>query len=241
MKSFGLFTIAISSIPFFICAHLKKYSSTVRKTEVKEKHSYALGSRAMCVFIGIGWNVGRIYHANFITPYMKNISIVENCSLIAGNSLFFMAQLLFLLPAASICKKFGTRKTLLVSLFSLAILGLLIPFFATTKSLLVTAILLFSLFSACLFVPILTILYGIFKNTKNLFETLFWFAIGSSVSKLFFVLSCKHGFSTSHPSTSSTAGITVFIACITACLVGVYSVTLPKNKFIYTKKMTTAC
>jgi hypothetical protein len=222
-KFFSFLAIALSCIPFFIYAHLKKRSSPVCKTELTKKYSYTSGSRAICILVGVGWNVGRLYYSHFISPYMKNIFIVENTGLILGNSLFFTAQLLFLLPAASVCKKYGTYQTLFVSLFSLAILGFLIPIFATTKSLLIASVTLFSFFSACLFIPILTILYEVFKSTKSLFETLFLFAIGSAVSKLFFILSCKHGFAAgksliSHP----TAGISAFSVCIALCFVGIY-------------------
>ena len=235
-KIFSFIAIALSCIPFFIYAYLKKLPSAVRKTELTKKYSYTLGSRAICILVGVGWNVGRIYYFYFISPYMKNISIVENCSLIAGNSLFFTAQFLFLLPAAVICKKIGTYKTLFVSLFSLAILGFLIPFFATTKSLLIASTTLFSLFSACMFIPILTILYEVFKNAKGMFETLFWFGIGSSVSKLFFILSCRHGFAAAKPLISQpTAGIVSFSICIALCFVGIYYAEFLKKKVAYAK------
>ncbi|MEI7494042.1 MAG: hypothetical protein WCJ92_05540 [Alphaproteobacteria bacterium] len=234
MKFVSFSVIALSCIPFFIYAYLKKRSSSVSKTELTKKYSSTLGSRAICMSAGVGWNVGRIYHSFFLNPYMNNISIVETSSLIMGNSLFFTAQFLFLLPAAVICKKIGTYKTLFVSLFSLAILAFLIPFFATTKSLLIASITLLALFSACLFVPILTILYEVFKNAKGMFETLFWFAIGSSVSKLFFILSCRHGFAAAKSLTSQpTAGIAAFSICIALCFAGVYYSQFLKKKAAY--------
>ena len=236
MKFFSFIAIALGCVTFFIYAYLKKHSSSVFKTEPTKKYSYTLGSRAICMLVGVGWNVGRIYYSYFMSPYMKDIAIIENSALILGNSLFLTVQLLFLLPAASICKKYGTYQTLLMSLFYLAILGFLIPSFATTKSLLTVAIILLALFSACLFVPILTILYEVFKNTRNFFETLLWFAIGSSVSKLFFILFCRHGFAAAKPLTSQpAAGIAAFSICIALCFAGVYYSQFLKKKVLYAK------
>jgi len=235
-KFFSFIGIALGCITFFIYAYLKKHSSSEFKTELTKKYSYTLGSRAICMLVGVGWNVGRIYHSYFINPYMKDIAVVENSALILGNSLFFTVQILFLLPVASICKKYGPYHTMVVSLFCLAILGFLIPIFATTKSLLTVAIILLALFSACLFVPILTILYEVFKNTRNFFETLLWFAIGSSVSKLFFTLFCRHGFAAAKPLTSQpAAGIAAFSICIALCFAGVYYSQFLKKKVLYAK------
>jgi hypothetical protein len=47
------------------------------------------------MLVGVGWNVGRIYYSYFMSPYMKDIAIIENSALILGNSLFFTVQLLF--------------------------------------------------------------------------------------------------------------------------------------------------
>ena len=118
-KFYSFIAIALGCITFFIYAYLKKHSSSVFKTEPTKKYSYTLGSRAICMLVGVGWNVGRIYYSYFMSPYMKDIAIIENSALILGNSLFFTVQLLFLLPAASICKKYGTYQTLLMSLFYL--------------------------------------------------------------------------------------------------------------------------
>ena len=75
-KFFGFIGIALGCITFFIYAYLKKHSSSEFKTEPTKKYSYTLGSRAICMLVGVGWNVGRIYHSYFITPYMKDIAVV---------------------------------------------------------------------------------------------------------------------------------------------------------------------
>ncbi len=228
MKVWCFLAIAITCIPFVIYAHVEKYSSsTTNKSEKPKKHSISLRDKMIYTFIGFGWSVVLVYNYTFITPYLKNICIfasaVKKYNLLSGSSVFYVTQLLFLYPAAKICEKFGAAKTMVASLIYILILGLIIPFIIPTIFCLIPQILL-AFFSACLFAPSLVILYQLFTNTKSVFDTVFWFTLGSSISTLCLSLGSRFGFVYHFP----LAGMWVFVEIILICLIGIFGYT--KNK-----------
>jgi hypothetical protein len=86
-------------------------------------------------------------------------------------------------------------------------------------------------FSACGFAPILMLLYSYYQNTKNLFATLFSFAIGVTISTLIFSIiphfTNSLGF--------SFGGMVVFIVCVLLSLIGANAIHLQKITKINTK------
>lgn len=230
IKIMYTFSAMVTCISFFIYAYIEKSSSPViSKPKITQKLPLSFIQKRDCAFIGVGWNVGFSYCYYFLVPYAKYVCIVDNYS-IGGFPFPYIAQLLFLLPAGKICEKFGSLKVFTFSIYSMLVLGLLIPFIAVTKISFTLLICLFSFFSACTFVPILTALYQFFKNTKSIFEILLWFAFGSSVASLLFSIVCH--FSSSFQFTF--AGMFIFVPCILLCLTGVQSNESQKNMDVYT-------
>ncbi len=217
MKAWYSLPLIVTFISFFIYRYVEKHSSSLNKPEMLKKHSASLKHKKICALVGAGWDIGLIYYYFFITPYLKNICIIECSDAVGGNSIFYTAYLLFLYPAAKVCEKFGAFKTMITSLFCVLGLGFLIPFVVVSHTFCLIPRILLAFFSACLLAPSLTILYQLFKNTNSLFDTIFWFALGSSISTLLISFGSRIGFSYYFPLT----GAWIFAVCILACLMGV--------------------
>jgi multisubunit Na+/H+ antiporter MnhE subunit len=86
-------------------------------------------------------------------------------------------------------------------------------------------------FSACGFAPILMLLYSYYQNTKNLFATLFSFAIGVTISTLIFSIIPHFTNSLSF----KFGGMVVFIVCVLLSLIGANAIHLQKITKINTK------
>jgi hypothetical protein len=111
------------------------------------------------------------------------------------------------------------------------VLGTLMPFVGLTKESYLLLQCVLGFFSACGFAPILMLLYSYYQNTKNLFATLFSFAIGVTISTLIFSIiphfTNSLGF--------SFGGMVVFIVCVLLSLIGANAIHLQKITKINTK------
>ena len=160
---------------------------------------------------------------------MKNIYVI-NYYRIGGTSICYVAQLLSLLPSVAICKKFGVLKTLTISLMCMLVLGTSIPFMSLTNESFFLLQCVLGFFSAGAFAPILMLLYSYYQNTKNLFATTFWFAVGATISTLIFSIvplftkSLNFAFS----------GMVVFIVCVLLSLIGANAIQSQKKSLCST-------
>jgi hypothetical protein len=224
-----IFTALITCLSLFIYAYVEKHSSTSHET-IQKPSPFSFVQKLNCAFIGAGWNLGFSYYHYSLDPYMKNIYVIDHYT-IGGTSICFIAQLLGLIPAIAICKKFGVLKTFTVSLCCMLVLGTLMPFVGLTKESYLLLQCVLGFFSACGFAPILMLLYSYYQNTKNLFATLFSFAIGVTISTLIFSIiphfTNSLGF--------SFGGMVVFIVCVLLSLIGANAIHLQKITKINTK------
>jgi hypothetical protein len=211
-----IFTALITCLSFFIYAYVEKHSVQSATIPIAvQKLSFSFVQKLNCAFIGTGWNLGFSYYYYSLAPYMKNIYVIDHYT-IGGTSICFIAQLLGLIPAIAICKKLGALKTLKTSLVCTLVLGTLMPFMGLTKESYLLLQCVLGFFSACGFAPILMLLYTYYQNTKNLFVTIFWFAVGATISTLIFSL-------VSHFTKSLNfkfGGMFVFIVCVLLSLIG---------------------
>ncbi|MEI7494043.1 MAG: hypothetical protein WCJ92_05545 [Alphaproteobacteria bacterium] len=206
----------VTCLAFLIYAYVEKHSAPSESKRIN-KRPFSFPQKINCIFIALGWNLGCYYNCHFLGPFMKNIYVVD-CYMFAGFTVCYLAKLLFLVPAAALCKKFGVLKVLTVSLYSMLAVGLLIPFIELTKNSFSFMLALLGFCSACTFVPILIIMYQYYQNTKNLFATLFWFAFGATVSTLIFGLAAHF----TKLLNFTFGGMFVFVACILLCLIGAH-------------------
>jgi hypothetical protein len=184
IKLGSIFIIFVVCLSLFIYVYVEKHTVQASSdSRIFKKSSLSFVQKLNCAFIGTGWNLGYSYYSYFLAPYMKNIYVIDHYTL-GGTSICLIAQLFGLFLAIPVYKKLGFLKTLTVSLCCMLVLGLSIPFIGISKiffSLLLCAL---GFFSACGFVPILTILHPYYKSSKSL--TLCWFAAGGAISTFFF-------------------------------------------------------
>ncbi len=227
-----VFAGIITCLSLFIYAYVERHSvqSLPYARTIQKPSSFSFVQKLNCAFIATGWNLGFSYHYYFLAPYMKNIYVI-NYYRIGGTSICYVAQLLSLLPSVAICKKFGVLKTLTVSLMCMLVLGTSIPFMSLTNESFFLLQCVLGFFSAGVFAPILMLLYSYYQNTKNLFATTFWFAVGATISTLIF--SFVHYFTKSLNFTFG--GMLVLIVCVLLCLIGANAIHLQKITKINTK------
>ena len=206
----------VTCLAFLIYAYVEKNSAPSEPKRIK-KRPFSFAQKINCIFVALGWNIGCYYNCHFIGPFMKNIYVVD-LYMFAGFTVCFLAKLLFLVPAAALCKKFGSLKVLTVSLYSMLAVGLLIPFMELTKNSFSFMLTLLGFCSACTFVPILIIMYQYYQTTKNLLATLFWFVFGATLSTLIFGLVAHF----TKPLNFIFGGMVVFVVCILLCLIGAH-------------------
>ena len=218
----------VTCLAFLIYAYVEKHSAPSESKRIN-KRPFSFPQKINCIFIALGWNLGCYYNCHFIEPYMKNIYVVDHYVL-AGFPICYLAKLLFLVPAAALCKKFGVLKVLTVSLYSMLAVGLLIPFIELTKNSFSFMLTLLGFCSACAFVPILIIMYQYYQTTKNLFATLFWFAFGATLSSLIFSAASHFALSLGF----ALVAMFVFIAFILLCLIGTH-----KSQYVLQKEKLT--
>ncbi len=215
-----------SFLALYIYNHVEKNtSSAAYEAEVIKHSALSIHKKLMAFTIGVACNAGITYYYSFLNPYLVDIVIVKNYDFITSQLPFYIAFGLFVLPAAKICQKIGILKTLSMSLISILILGMGIPFITTSNAVYAPFQILFACFLANLLAPSLAILHQLFKDTKNTFDTIFWFALGSSLSMLCLNISSVVGFSLHFP----LAGLLVFATCILICLIAILSNSFSKT------------
>ncbi len=208
-----------SFLAWGIYAYVEKHSSpSVKKIEtiIKSRPS-SFQEKIIGMLIGVACNAGIDYYYFFLTPYLQDIVILQNYDFPKMRTLFYIAFGMFLLPAAKICQKFGAIKTMIISLNWMLILGISIPFLPLSNLAYVIPQIVFTFFLASFAAPSLTILNKIFKNTKSMFDILFWFSLGSSISMLSLGVGSRIGFILHYPLT----GMLIFAASILMCLIGI--------------------
>ncbi len=227
-----VFAGIITCLSLFIYAYVERHSvqSLPYARTIQKPSSLSFVQKLNCAFIATGWNLGFSYYHYSLAPYMKNIYVIDHYT-IGGTSICFIAQLLGLIPAIAICKKFGALNTLAISLVCMLVLGVSIPFVGLTKKSYLLLQCVLGFFSACGFAPILMLLYSYYQNTKNLFATLFWFAIGATISTLIFSLVPIFTKSLSF----AFGGMVLFIVCVLLSLIGAKAIHLQKITKINTR------
>ncbi len=211
--------VLLSCLSLGIYTYVQKHTPLlIKKTEPLIKYPSTLTHKKVWAFtIGAACNAGISYYYSFLSPYLASIVIVKNYGLIWNQPPFYAALGLFLFPAAKICQKFGVLKTMSVSLISMFILGVSIPFMEISDTAYIISQIFFAFFLAGLLSPSLAILYQLFKNTHNMFDAIFWFSLGSSLSMLCLSIGSRIGFMLHFP----LAGMWIFAANILMCLVGI--------------------
>ena len=192
-------------------------SPSVEKTTVVFKYSAAsIHEKVLGLLIGAACNAGIYYPHFFITPYLRDIAMINNYT-IKTQYLFYIAFGVFLLPAVKICQEFGTFKVIRISLSWMLILGISIPFFPFSNTGFTILLIAFSFFLAGFVTPSFAVLYRLFKNTKNMFDIIFWFSLGSIINALCLGVGGRFGFIFNFPLT----GMLIFAASILMCLIGI--------------------
>ncbi len=213
-----LLPVLSTFISLGIYNHVEKRTFVpVNKIKTTKYLSAPIHKKLLALVIGAAGNAGITYYYSFLNPYLSDIVIVQNYGLIRGQLPFYAIFGLFLLPAAKICQNFGILKTLSISLTAIFILGISIPFMATSDFVYTLCQILFACFLANLAAPSLAILHQLFKNTKNQFDTVFWFSLGTSISMLCLGVGSRIGFSLHRP----LAGLLIFAVIILMCLLGI--------------------
>lgn len=210
-----------SSLSLGIYTYVEKYSRPYsNKIETSITYSSpSIRKKALAALIGAACNAGIYYYYFFLTPYLADIIIVKHYSCIKGQSPFYTAFGLFLLPIAKICQRFGPFNVMIKSLLGMLILGVSIPFMAIFPSAYIISQITFSLFLAGLVAPSLAVLHQLFKNAKSMFDAVFWFSLGSATCMLCLGVGSRIGFALKFP----LLGMAIFATSITMCLVGVYT------------------
>ncbi len=210
-----VFTALITSLSLFIYVYVEKHTVQASShSKTIKKSSLSLVQKLNCAFIGTGWNLGFSYFSYFLAPYMKNIYVIDHYK-IGGTSICLIAQMFGLFLAIPVYKKLGTLNTLTVSLCSMLVLGISIPFIGLLKNFFSLLLCVLGFLSACCFVPILTIFHQYYKSSKSL--TLCWVAVGGAISTLIFGIVLH--FTNSNGFTFG--GMIVFIVCVLLTLIGV--------------------
>ncbi len=226
-----VFAAIITCLSLFIYAYVERHSvqfSPYART-IQKPSSLSFVQKRNCAFIAVGWNLGFSYHYYFLAPYMKNIYVINDYT-IGGTSICLIAQLFGLLLTIPVYKKFGVLKTFTVSLCCMLVLGTLMPFMELTNESYLLLQCVLGFLSACGFAPILMLLYSYYQNTKNLFATTFWFAVGATISTLIFSIiplftkSLNFAFS----------GMVVFIVCVLLSLIGANAIQSQKKSLCST-------
>ncbi len=213
--------VAVSSLSLGIYIYIEKHSQpSLNKTVTDIKYSPpSIHKNIFGMLIGAACNAGIFYYYFFLTPYLADIIILQNYGLIKGQSPFYTAFGLFLYPAAKICQRFGTLKIMTESLLGMLILGVSIPFMAISDLTYTVSQIIFTLFLAGLVAPSLAILYELFKNTKGMFDAIFWFSLGSATCMLCLGVGSRIGFAIHFP----LLGMLIFATSIVMCLLGAFT------------------
>lgn len=228
IKILYFLSIVLPCLSLILYSYIAKHYPTVTsRPKVSKKYPALLKNKVFYVFIGSVWNIGLHYYSSFILLYLKNVCVTETYIVIDEKFTVYLAYLPSLYLAAKICEKLGAFKMLVFSLFALLVLGFLIPLMATFSISYIVPQILFFFFSACLFPPILAFLGQFYKSTKSIFDTLFWFVLGSSISKLFMSFGSRLGFSHYFPLT----GMWIFIAITLVCLTGILKLSTKESVF----------
>lgn len=227
MHTWHWISVVGSSLSLGIYTYLEKYSGHfLNKIETNLTYSTpSIRKKTLAALIGAACNAGIYYYYFFLTPYLADIIIVQHYCCIKGQSPFYTAFGLFLLPSAKICQKFGIFNVMTGSLFGMLILGVSIPCMAISTLSYTTSQIIFALFLAGLVAPSLAVLYQLFKNTKGMFDAVFWFSLGSATCMLCLGIGSRVGFALNFP----LFGMLIFATSITMCLVGAYSYSSKKS------------
>lgn len=210
-----------SSLALGIYTYVEKYSQlSLNKAETNLTYSVpSIRKKTLAALIGAACNAGIYYYYFFLTPYLADIIIVQHYSCMKGQSPFYTAFGLFLLPAAKVCQRFGLFNIIVGSLVGMLILGVSIPFMAVSPLAYTLSQIIFALFLAGLVAPSLAVLHQLFKKTKGMFDAIFWFSLGSATCMLCLGIGSRAGFALKFP----LVGMLIFATSIAICLIAVYT------------------
>ncbi len=168
------------------------------------------------MLIGVACNAGIYYPHFFITPYLRDIVVIQNYTT-KNQYLFYMVFGVLLLPAAKVCQKFCALKIMTISLSWMLILGVSIPLLPFSNQGFTVSLIVFAFFLAGFVAPSFAVLHQLFKNSKNMFDVIFWFSLGSIISSLCLGVGGRVGFILNFP----LAGMLIFSASTVMCLIGI--------------------
>lgn len=209
--------IAGSFLSLGLYVYVGKYLSSMKQPMVPLKYSApSMYEKVLGMLIGVACNAGIYYPHFFLTPYLRDIIVIQNYT-IRTQYLFYVVFGAFLLPAAKACQKFGTLKMMTISLSWMFFLGVSIPFLPFSNQGFTILLIVFAFFLAGFVTPSFAILYQLFKNAKDLFDIIFWFSLGSIISALCLGVGGRIGFIFNVPLT----GMLVFSASTVMCLIGI--------------------
>jgi hypothetical protein len=210
--------VAGSVLSLGLYAYVGKYlSPSVKKKQAILKYSTpSMHEKILGMLIGVAGTAGIYYPHFFITPYLRDIVVLQDFTL-KTQYLFYIAFGLFLLPAAKVCQKFCAPKIMTVSLWWMLILGVSFPFLPFSNQGFTVSLIVFAFFLAGFVTPSLAVLHQLFKNAKNLFDIIFWFSLGSIISAMCLGVGGRIGFILNFPLT----GMLIFSASIVMCLIGI--------------------
>jgi hypothetical protein len=207
--------VAASFLAWVIYIYVEKHSSPPKNTKSITYSAPSSHKKVLALFFGAACNAGIVYYNFFLSPYLSDISIIKSPVMLGEQFSFFIACGIFLLPSVIICKKFGTLSTITLSLVGMLLLGISTPLFIFGDATYIVLQITFSFFLANFVSPSLAILYCLFKNTNNnMFHSIFWFSLGSSIAMLCMGIGSKVGFILHFP----LFGMMLFMAIIASCL-----------------------
>ena len=97
------------------------------------------------------------------------------------------------------------------------ILGVSIPLLPFSNQGFTVSLIVFAFFLAGFVAPSFAVLHQLFKNSKNMFDVIFWFSLGSIISSLCLGVGGRVGFILNFP----LAGMLIFSASTVMCLIGI--------------------
>lgn len=210
--------VAGSFLSLGLYVYVGKYLSPSMKkvTAIFKYSSPSIHEKILGMLIGIACNAGIYYPHFFLTPYLRDIAMIQNYT-VKTQYLFYIAFGMLLLPAVKICQKFGVVKVMIISLSWMLVLGISIPFFPFSNQGFTALLIVFSFFLAGFVTPSFAVLHQLFKNAKDMFDVIFWFSLGSIISALCLGVGGRFGFIFNFPLT----GMLIFSASILMCLIGI--------------------
>lgn len=170
-----LYASVFSGICYFLAEKLLSKTSTIEPS-----HTVKLSLMRFLLVFAFGGICGITfsYHFTFVDPYIKDVLITGDCQS-TGFAYYYYALVAAIIPVARFVYKQDIFAPLKITTLAIALAAITLAIFQQiTANLYIVEQAIFGLLAAVLFVPCHTLVYQLFKGTRNYFEGIFWFVTG---------------------------------------------------------------